>query len=121
MQTRYLTLVLLAVLVGFAGGFASHAFFGHQSAVSGAESTTLDFDSDIESFAYSEKGVVKVKKLGDRTFSVDAISPGMCVLSFSAADDGERPDHLRNRFIVSVSPDKKLTVQKTTFWAGGML
>jgi len=114
--------VLFAIALGFATGFVSRPYFSDLAVDSGAEMQTLTFDSNVTSYTYSEKGVIGIKKVDDRNYVINAVNPGMCVVSFSTANGKDHPQHVRRgRFIVSVSPNKKLTIQETKFVAGGML
>ena len=120
MKPRNLIVVLLAIFVAFVAGFISRPYLS--GLADGAGSQTLTFDANVEAYSYSEKGVIGIEKIDDRNYSITAVNPGMCVLTFSTGNDSDVPLHARRgRFIVSVSPDKSLTIQETKFVAGGML
>lgn len=122
MKSRNRIVVLFAIALGFATGFVSRPYLSDLAVDAGAETQTLTFDSNVTAYTYSEKGVVRIKKVDDRNYVIKSVSPGMCVVSFSTANQEDLPQHLRRgRFIVLVSPNKKLTIQETKFVAGGML
>ena len=137
MKTSMILAVILAVGIGFAAGFASHSQLvgwgnglnaGTQTESAPAAETpasatqTLKFDATVSSYSYSEVGVVRITKVDDQTYSLTAIRPGMCVISFGIEGQTDVPwNDRRGRYIVSVSPDKQLTIQETRYAAGGML
>ena len=122
MQSKNLSVVLLAIGLGFAAGIAARPYLSDLASSNRAETKTLSFDSNVTSYSNSEKGVIGIKKIDDRTYAIKAVNPGMCVITFSAGDDSDVPLHARlGRFIVFVSPNKSLTIQETKFAAGGML
>jgi hypothetical protein len=122
MKTRIMIVVLVAIGVGFAMGFLCRPFISDVASDDVETIQTLTFESTVNAYSYSESGIIGIKKIDDRNYVISAMNPGMCVLSFSTVDDSDIPSHTRNgRFIVSVSPNKSLTIQKTKYAAGGML
>jgi len=118
MQSRILTVLLLAVFAGFATGFVTRPFLVGMVAGQGNDVHTFAFDGTVMSYAYSEKGVTGIEKSDDRSVTIQAVNPGMCVITISTAGDAGLPEHFRRKpYIVSVSPERKLTIQQTTFLA----
>jgi hypothetical protein len=122
MQAKTKVLIGVCTSVVFAMGFFTHAVLDLKNRTVSSNSQTLEFDSDVVAYSYSEKGVVLITKIDNRTYSLNAVSPGMCVLTFRTKNDNDKNDHLRSRMIVSVSPNHVLAVQETNAGAvGGML
>ena len=122
MKSRNLIVILFAMGLIFAAGVVSRPFVPGFAGNNGTKMQTLTFDSTVTSYQYSEQDIVRIEKIDDRNYAITAANPGMCVLTFSTSDDSNVPDHARRgRFVVSVSPNKSLTIQETKFVAGGML
>ena len=122
MKSRNLTVVLLAVGLGLLAGFFSRPLLSGMAANNLAEEQTLTFESNVTSYSYSEKNVIGITKIDDRNYAIQALNPGMCVISFSTTNRRDVPQHVRRgRFIVAVSADRHLTIQETTLAADGML
>jgi hypothetical protein len=83
---------------------------------------TFNFDSSVDSYGYSEKNIVGLKKIDDQTYRINSLNPGMCVISFTTTKDRDVPAHARkNTYIISVDANKEITIQRTVLWSGGML
>ena len=137
MKTKPTVVVAIAMFLGFGIGFVLRPIVAPASQIeisdqrqatttsdntSPSESELLKFESRVTSYTFSEKGIVGIEKVDNENYRITASGPGMCVLSFRTVDGDEVPAHVRpGRFIVSVSNDRKLTVQKTSYGAGGML
>lgn len=122
MQLKNLIVVLVSITLGFVAGFVCRPDFIEMAVDDGTETEMLSFESDVTSYTYSESGVIGIKKIDDRNYEITAVNPGMCVISFATAEGREGPTHTwRGRYIVSVSPNNQLTIQETTYGAGGRL
>lgn len=84
------------------------------------DATTIEFASPVASYVCSEKDVLVVSKIDNKTYQISANKPGMCAVKFTVIPAVEGPDHVRSQgYLFLVSENLHLTTQKTRFWRRG--